>query len=101
LAEAYYAAVVPHNPLSPVATAACLHIAAAIPNFLVQEMVYGNPDRTALIKESIESVREGYVDFPKKPGLGVELNDETIQRLGYRPSEFPEVYRKDGSVGES
>jgi galactonate dehydratase len=101
LAEAYYAGVAPHNPLSPVSTAACLHLDAAIPNFLVQEMVFGNPDRAALVTEPIERVTEGYVALPRKPGLGVELNEETIRRLGYSPRGFPEVYRKDGSVGEN
>lgn len=101
MAEAYYAAVAPHNPLSPVSTAACLHVDAAIPNFLVQEMVYGNPDRSSLVNEQIEKVSDGYVELPMKPGLGVELNEEAIKRLGYKRSGFPEVYRKDGSVGEN
>jgi galactonate dehydratase len=101
LAEAYYVAVAPHNPLSPVSTAACLHLDAAIPNFLIQEMVYGNPDRASLVAEPIEKVTDGYVALPTKPGLGVELNEEAIKRLGYKPSGFPEQYRKDGSVGEN
>ena len=33
IAEAHDAWVVPHNPLSPISTAACLQIAACIPNF--------------------------------------------------------------------
>lgn len=101
MAEAYYVAVAPHNPLSPVSTAACLQLDAAIPNFLVQEMVHGNPDRASLVNEPIEKVTDGYVELPKKPGLGVELNDEAIKRLGYKRSGFPQVYRKDGSVGEN
>jgi len=101
LAEAYYVAVAPHNPLSPVATAACLQLDAAIPNFLIQEMVHGNPDRASLVTAPIEKVSEGYVDLPKKPGLGVDLNEEAIKRLGYKRSGFPEVYRQDGSVGEN
>jgi galactonate dehydratase len=101
LAEAYYVAVAPHNPLSPVATAACLQLDAAIPNFLIQEMVHGNPDRTSLVTAPIEKVSEGYVDLPRKPGLGVDLNEEAIKRLGYKRSGFPEVYRQDGSVGEN
>lgn len=101
MAEAYYAAVAPHNPLSPVSTAACLNLDAAIPNFLVQEMVYGNPDRASLVIEPIEKVTDGYVELPKKPGLGVELNEEAVKRLGYKRSAFPERYRKDGSVGEN
>ncbi len=101
MAEAYYVTLAPHNPLSPVATAACLQIDAAIPNFLIQEMVYGNPNRASLVKEPIEKVTDGYVELPKKPGLGVELDEDAINRLGYKRSGFPEVYRKDGSVGEN
>lgn len=101
MAEAYYVAVAPHNPLSPVSTVACLHLDAAIPNFLVQEMVYGNPNRAALVIEPVEKVTDGYVELPRKPGLGVELNEEAITRLGYKRSGFPEVYRQDGSVGEN
>jgi len=101
MAEAYYVSLAPHNPLSPVSTAACLNLDAAIPNFLIQEMVHGNPDRASLVTEPIERVVEGYVELTKKPGLGVELNDEAVQRLGYKHSGFPEVYRKDGSVGEN
>ncbi len=101
MAEAHYVALAPHNPLSPVATAACLQIDAAIPNFLIQEMVYGNPSRSSLVTEQIEKVTDGYVELPKKPGLGVELNMEAVKKLGYKSSGFPERYRKDGSVGEN
>ena len=39
MAEAYYAAIAPHNPLGPISLAACIQLAAAIPNFLAQEHV--------------------------------------------------------------
>ena len=39
MAEAYYAAIAPHNPLGPIALAAGLQLAASIPNFLCQEQV--------------------------------------------------------------
>ena len=41
LAEAHDAQVVPHNPLSPVSTAACVQLAACIPNFTLQEYPQG------------------------------------------------------------
>ena len=41
IAEAYDAQVVPHNPLSPVSTAACVQLAACIPNFALQECPKG------------------------------------------------------------
>src|SRR5258708_1742200 len=39
MAETYYAAIAPHNPLGPISLAAGIHIAASIPNFLCQEQV--------------------------------------------------------------
>ncbi len=39
MAEAYYAAIAPHNPLGPISLAAGVQIAASIPNFLCQEQV--------------------------------------------------------------
>jgi galactonate dehydratase len=49
VAEAFHVQVVPHNPLSPVSTAACIQLAAAIPNFALQELPVGEevpPKRT-------------------------------------------------------
>src|SRR5207237_8464665 len=43
LAEASHVGVVPHNPLSPVSTAACLQIAACIPNSPIQQHPAGEP----------------------------------------------------------
>ena len=37
MAEAYHVKVIPHNPLSPVSTAACVQLDACIPNFALQE----------------------------------------------------------------
>src|SRR6516165_10395235 len=34
MAEAYYAAIAPHNPLGPISLAAGVQLAASIPNFL-------------------------------------------------------------------
>ena len=36
MAEAHHVMVAPHNPLSPLGLAACLHLAAAIPNFAIR-----------------------------------------------------------------
>ena len=44
IAEAHDAWIVPHNPLSPISTAACLQIAACIPNFAIQEYPSRTPE---------------------------------------------------------
>ena len=102
MAEAYYVAVAPHNPLSPVATAACLHLDAAIPNFLIQEVVTGNREqRRELVTRDIEKPRDGYVELPPGPGLGLELDRDGLEKYPYEPQGFPLQYRRDGSVGEN
>ena len=40
LAEACYVKIAPHNPNGPVATMASVHLAAAIPNFLILEFAH-------------------------------------------------------------
>ncbi|MFB6160557.1 MAG: galactonate dehydratase [Haloferacaceae archaeon] len=100
LAEAHYAEVVPHNPLSPVSTAACLQLAACIPNFAIQEYPYdpasGEPGRE-LVAEPLE--REGgFLTVPDRPGIGVELDDDAIDDHPYEPRRFLTRTHEDGSV---
>lgn len=56
LAEAHYVGIVPHNPLGPVSTAACLQLDACIPNFAIQEFPSFNVDgnENSMIKDPLE-----------------------------------------------
>lgn len=95
MAEAYYAALAPHNPMGPISLAAGLQIAASIPNFLCQEQVsLGH----GYLKEPFQ-VEEGYIPLPTKPGLGVELDEEALaDKIGH-DWENPQTYDAfDGSV---
>jgi galactonate dehydratase len=74
IAESFYAAIAPHNPLGPISLAAGVHIAAAIPNFLCQEQVNLG---VGYIKQPFK-VRAGYLDLPTGPGLGIELDDNAL-----------------------
>ena len=100
LAEAHYAKVVPHNPLSPVSTAACLQLAAAIPNFAIQEYPYkqdgGEPGR-ALLAEPLER-DGGYLVIPDGPGIGVALDDEALEDHPYEPRSVVTRRHADGSI---
>ncbi len=95
MAEAYYAAVAPHNPLGPISLAAGLQLAASIPNFLCQEQVTLGE---GYLKEPF-IVKEGHIDLPTGPGLGIELDDEALaDKLGHDWLN-PETYlESDGSV---
>jgi galactonate dehydratase len=95
MAEAYYAAIAPHNPLGPISLAAGIHLAAAIPNFLCQEQVNLG---VGYLKEPFR-VRDGYVDLPKGPGLGIELDDEALaDKIGHQWTNRETYDNDDGSV---
>ncbi|MFC6734543.1 mandelate racemase/muconate lactonizing enzyme family protein [Haladaptatus sp. GCM10025893] len=101
LAEAHYAGVVPHNPLGPVSTAACLQLAACIPNFKLLEYPF-RPDKgqargSDLIRQEL-TCEDGYLDIPDGPGIGVELDDDALEKYPYEPREFVTRLHEDGSV---
>jgi galactonate dehydratase len=95
MAEAYYASVAPHNPLGPISLAAGVQIAASIPNFLIQEQVSLGE---GYIKKPF-TVRDGYLDLPTSPGLGIELDENAMaDKIGH-DWRNPETYDDDdGSV---
>lgn len=95
MAEAWYASIAPHNPLGPISLAAGVQLAASIPNFLCQEQVSLGE---GYIKQPF-TVREGYLDLPTGPGLGIELDENALaDKIGHDWTN-PQTYDKDdGSV---
>ena len=95
MAEAYYAAIAPHNPLGPISLAAGLQLSASIPNFLCQEQVSLGE---GYIKRPFE-VRDGYIDLPHGPGLGIELDEDALADKRGHEWKNRETYDAfDGSV---
>ena len=95
MAEAHYASIAPHNPLGPISLAAGLQLAASIPNFMCQEQVSLGEGylKTPFV------VKDGYVDLPLKPGLGIELDETAMaDKIGHDWTN-PQTYdEEDGSV---
>ena len=78
LAETRNIPVSPHSPAGPVSTIAGVHLAASIPNFLILEYAFGEvPWREQLIVPP-ERIEGGFMPLPEGPGLGVELNRESV-----------------------
>jgi galactonate dehydratase len=102
LGEAYHAAVVTHNFLGPVLTAASVHLDVAIPNFLVQEYSMIDEGPVAAAFSSSLKRTGGYLLAPESPGLGVSLNLKTNERLTPFATPLHEIpLRGDGSVAFS
>lgn len=79
-AEANDVLVIPHNPLGPVSTAACLQICASIPNLGIQELpgfcINGAEDK--MVKEPLR-FKDGCILIPEGPGIGIELADDAAE----------------------
>ncbi|MBN1399813.1 MAG: D-galactonate dehydratase [Anaerolineae bacterium] len=98
MAEAAYAKVALHCPLSPIALAASLQLDACLPNLLVQEHNEVNDWRAGprhedgptyigkgYLKEPLVLDDEGYVQVPQGPGLGIALDDEGLAGIMAKP----------------
>jgi galactonate dehydratase len=97
LAEAYYAAIAPHNPLGPIALAAGVQLAASIPNFLCQEQVTLGE---GYLKNPF-TLRKGYIDVPTGPGLGIEVDDNALaDKIGHDWKNREAYDADDGSVDD-
>ena len=95
MAEAYYAAIAPHNPLGPISLAACIQLDATIPNFIAQE-------HTTLGEGYLKNpfvLKGGFVDLPTAPGLGIELDEAAMaDKLGHDWRNPQSFHPDDGSV---
>ena len=81
LAEAWGKPVVPHVFSSAIALIDNMQLIASLPNAGLLEFDQNrNPLRTDLFHERIDIDSDGRVALPDKPGLGVTLNQETIDR---------------------
>lgn len=100
IAEASDVQIIPHNPLGPVSTAACLQICASIPNLGIQELpgfcINGIED--AMVKEPLK-FEDGFMMIPEAPGIGVELSDDAETLFPAKERGSTDAFRYfDGSV---
>jgi galactonate dehydratase len=96
IAEAFYVPLAPHNPQGPCSLAASCQIAAAIPNFLVQEQ--GTKTHENLLKTPFRA-EAGFLPVPTTPGLGIEIDEDKFMSHVGEPQPYRRTYdRDDGSV---
>lgn len=97
--------IAPHACEGPIGGIATLHVDAASPNFLVQEICSGvEPEMKEKVWEEwlgFPAMRmvNGRFPLPSKPGLGFELSEEALKKYpfgGTRP--MARVFHDDGSV---
>lgn len=108
MAEAYDISVAPHCPLGPIALAACVQVDACTPNVAIQEQSLGiHYNQGAdlldyLIDPKVFQFCNGYIQIPKGPGLGIEVNKaKVIAASGIGHAWKNPVWRNyDGTIAE-
>jgi galactonate dehydratase len=102
IAESYHCAVVTHNFLGPLITAASLHLDATIPNFVTQEYTKRDESPQHAVFKTSYKREGGYIPIPQAPGLGVELDEALIEKTPYTPmNNATTLLREDGSVANA
>jgi galactonate dehydratase len=105
LAEASGVKLAPHACEGPIGGLATLHVDAAIPNFLVQEICSGvEPGEKEKIWEEwmgFPAMRmvNGKFPLPDKPGLGFDLDEQAVRKYAFQGTRpMARVFHADGSV---
>ena len=108
MTEAYDVAVAPHCPLGPIALGACIQLDICTPNVFIQEQSLGihynkGGDLLDYLKDpSIYIYKDGCIEAKTGPGLGVEINEEFVQKAAENAATWKNpVWRNfDGTIAE-
>lgn len=80
--------VSPHNPSGPICHAASLQVSTALEAFDMLEMQFDeSPLFDGLAGTPFGEVREGCLEPPSGPGLGVTLSDDVLRSVADRPEQ--------------
>ncbi|HIC48681.1 MAG TPA: mandelate racemase/muconate lactonizing enzyme family protein [Dehalococcoidia bacterium] len=88
MAEPYFVVVSPHNYNSTtLGLAATINASATMPNFLITEYFVNFEELGRDIATQPFQVENGYISLPESPGLGIDLDEESLAKYPYQ--EFP------------
>ncbi len=80
IAQAFGVEMAYHNAFGPIQNAATIQLDAAIPNFLIQESFWDVfPEWKRQLVRNETKVENGHTIVPKKPGLGVDIDERVLE----------------------
>jgi galactonate dehydratase len=105
LADAAGIRMAPHACEGPIGGIASIHVDAAMPHFLVQEIcgAVQSGEKNSIWQDLLgfPAMRmvNGRYPLPEKPGLGFELNEAALKRHPFKGTvPFPPAFEADGSL---
>ena len=82
MAESFLVAMSPHNYNSTlVALASTVHVSATMPNFIITEYFLPFVDFCDKISPNQLKPKDGYIELPTAPGLGVDVDEEALKNF--------------------
>ncbi|RPI12315.1 MAG: hypothetical protein EHM65_06095, partial [Acidobacteriales bacterium] len=87
--ETYYVAVAPYHDGGPIASAAAIHLAASLPNFVIQQFPFPAAEedrrmRAALTGGPVVNVSDGFAAILTGAGLGISVNEKALDEYKER-----------------
>jgi galactonate dehydratase len=80
LADVHEIVITPYNAVSHLSTFMAAQLCASVPNVKIMGMdVDGAPWKDDIVTE-IPTIKDGYIQLSRKPGIGVELNEKEIAK---------------------
>jgi galactonate dehydratase len=94
MADAHFGMIAPHSAQGPVCSAACVQLNASLPNFLIHEIFdeFNEPWEKEIVQNHVE-VKDGYIEIPERPGLGIDLNVEEIAKHPYQQENYLPLFK--------
>jgi len=95
MAHAFNGVIAPHSAQGPLCSIVCAHLNTSSPNFYLHEIFDDfNKDWTHDILTDNVKVVDGFIEFPKGPGWGTELNIDLIKEHPYSQNHFLPLFRE-------
>lgn len=95
MVHAHNGVIAPHSAQGPVCSVVCSHLNMATPNFYLHEIFdeFNEPWEEKVLVPPIK-VKNGFLEPPEAPGLGVELNLEEAKRHPYHVGNWLPLFRQ-------
>ena len=98
IAEAALVGYFPHLMGSPVNIAAYVQMDAAVPNYVLMEHYNVDNHKLNDIVDEPLTYENGYIIVPDKPGIGVEIQEDKLEKFPYVSIPIRGAFAADGSV---
>lgn len=85
MGEPYDVVVSPHGAGVMISLAATIQVSAVMPNFLITDYYVPTEELAAEVMRPPFEVKDGYIELPTAPGLGVDLDEKALARHPYTP----------------